>query len=360
MAPIAAAAARAEGSAVTHLPTQPARIPVTVLTGFLGAGKTTVLNHILRAGGRPFAVLVNDFGSVNIDADLIVAVEGERISLAGGCVCCRIRGDLLEAALQLATRPDAPAHILVETSGVSNPWPVAETFTTGRARRSFQLHSVLTVVDAEQSQAHPAHERLIRDQLLAADLIVLNKCDLVEAERRAELRAWLTDLAAGARLVEATEGHFPLPLLFDDHMPAVATDFILADPAPPADATFASWSYRSERPLSRVALWNALAALPPTVIRAKGIVAMGDAPETQTIVQMVGRRIQVRRGAAWGETPRESRLVAIGSPDALSDAELARRLNACVYRTIGEQVRSALASLRQQFAPFRRGGDDGL
>lgn len=359
-APIAAAAARAEGSAVTPLPTQPARIPVTVLTGFLGAGKTTVLNHILRAGGRPFAVLVNDFGSVNIDADLIVSVEGERISLAGGCICCRIRGDLLEAALQLATRPDAPAHILVETSGVSNPWPVAETFTTGRARRSFQLHSVLTVVDAEQSRAYPAHERLIRDQLLAADLIVLNKCDLVGAERRAELRSWLTGLAAGARLVEATEGRFALPLLFDKHTTAVEPGFALSDLAPPADAAFASWSYTTTRPLSREQLWNALAALPPTVIRAKGIVALGDSPALQTIVQMVGRRIQVRRGAAWGDTPRESRLVVIGSPEALSDDELARRLDACVYRTLGEQVRSALVSLRQQLAPVRRGGDDGL
>jgi G3E family GTPase len=331
-----------------------------VLTGFLGAGKTTLLNHILRNGGRRFAVLVNDFGRVNIDADLIVSVVGERISLAGGCVCCRIRGDLLDAALGLAARPDAPAHILVETSGVSNPWPVAETFTTGRARRHFQLHSVLTVVDAEQVRAQPAHERLIRDQLLAADLIVLNKCDLVQAERRAELRAWLTDLAAGARLVEATEGRFPIPLLLDNDAPAVASGFTLSDLAPPADAAFASWSYRSERPLSREQLWNTLAALPPTVIRAKGIVALGDSPEVPTIVQMVGRRIQVRLGAAWGETPRESRVVVIGGPDALSDAELARRLDACVYRTIGERVRSALAGLRQQLAPARRGGDDGF
>jgi G3E family GTPase len=341
-------------------PIQPARIPVTVLTGFLGAGKTTVLNHILREGCRRFAVLVNDFGSVNIDADLILAVEGERISLAGGCVCCRIHGDLLEAALQLAARPDAPAHILVETSGVSNPWPVADTFTTGRARRSFQLHSVLTVVDAEQSRTHPAHERLIRDQMLAADLIVLNKCDLVGVECRAEARTWLTQHSSGARLVEATDGRFALPLLLDTHSLAVSTGFRLAEPAPPADAAFASWSYTTTQLLSREQLWNALAALPPTVIRAKGIVALGDSPETQTIVQMVGRRIQVRRGAAWGEIPPESRLVVIGSPEALTDAELARRLEACVYRTIGERVRSALAGLRQQFAPARRGEDDGL
>lgn len=343
---------------MTHAPTQPVRIPVTILTGFLGAGKTTVLNHMLRAGGRRFAVLVNDFGSVNIDADLIVAIEGEQISLAGGCVCCRIRGDLLDAALQLAASPDPPEHILVETSGVSNPWPVAETFTTGRARRSFQLHSVLTVVDAEQAQAHPAHARLIRDQLLVADLIVLNKCDLVASERRAELNAWLSGLAAGARLVEATEGRFPLPLLLDASALAGEIGFTLADPMPPADATFASWSYTTAQLLSREALWNALVALPPAVIRAKGIVALGDAPAVQTVVQMVGRRIQVRRGEPWGEVPAESRLVVIGSPDALNEAELARRLDACVYQSIGARVRETCAMLRHRLQPLFRGGDD--
>ena len=342
---------------MTIAPIQPARIPVTVLTGFLGAGKTTVLNHILRAGDRPFAVLVNDFGSVNIDADLIVSVEGERIGLAGGCVCCRIRGDLLEAALDLAARPNAPAHILVETSGISNPWPVAETFTTGRARHNFELHSVLTVVDAEQSQAHPAHARLIRDQLLAADLSVLNKCDLVEAERRAELRAWLTDLAAGARLVEATEGRFALPLLLDAPVLATASGITLIDPALPTDTAFASWSYATTQLLGREALWNALVALPPTVIRAKGIVALGDSPEIQTIVQMVGRCIQVRRGATWGAMPRETRLVVIGSPEALTNAELTCRLDACVYRTIGDRVRTAGALLHHRLSAYVSGGD---
>ncbi len=341
----------------TIAPIQPARIPVTVLTGFLGAGKTTVLNHILRAGDRPFAVLVNDFGSVNIDADLIVSVEGERIGLAGGCVYCRIRGDLLEAALDLAARPNAPAHILVETSGISNPWSVAETFTTGRARHNFELHSVLTVVDAEQSQANPAHVRLIRDQLLAADLIVLNKCDLVEAERRAKLRAWLTDRAAVARLVEATEGRFALPLLLDAPVLATASGITLIDPVLPTDTAFASWSYATTQLLGREALWNALVALPPTVIRAKGIVALGDSPEIQTIVQMVGRCIQMRWGATWGAMPHETRLVVIGSPEALTNAELARRLDACVYRTIGKRVRTAGALLRHRLSAYFSGGD---
>lgn len=326
----------------------PPRIPVTVLTGFLGAGKTTVLNHLLRSGGRRFAVLVNDFGDLNIDADLIVAIEGERISLSGGCVCCRIRGDLLDAAFQIAARPDAPEHLLVETSGVSNPWPVAETFTVGRARRSFQLHSVLTVVDAEQVQAHPPHAGLIRDQLLAADLIVLNKCDLVAEPDRAAIRAWLGAVSPDARLIEATEGRFAPALLLDQAPAAADGDMVLTDPAPPADAAFAGWSYTGDRPLSRDRLWRALAGLPPGVIRAKGIVDLGEVPEARTIVQMVGRRIQVRRGDPWGDTAPQSRLVVIGAPGALTDADLADRLAACRYQSLGERMRAALATVRRR------------
>jgi G3E family GTPase len=329
-----------------------ARLPVTILTGFLGAGKTTLLNNLLRAQERRFAVLVNDFGSINIDSELIVSVEGETISLAGGCVCCRIRGDLLEAATQLAARPEPPEHILVETSGVASPWPVAETFTEARARRAFVLDGIITVADAEQVRSDPTHLRLIEDQFRAADIIVLNKCDLAAAEQRADLHTWIAGIAPHARIIESTEGRVPTAFLLGQRDPAADDDLQLPEALPDADAMFASWSYRSELLLGRTRVWQVLNDLPHGVIRAKGVLHFGEAQGYRTILQMVGRRVQVYRGEPWGDQPPFNQLVAIGAPGVIDNAELQQRLDACVYRTPTEEfqavVREGVAGLRRR------------
>ncbi len=332
-----------------------ARLPVTILTGFLGAGKTTLLNNLLRTQERRFAVLVNDFGSINIDSELIVSVEGETISLAGGCICCRIRGDLLEAATQLAARPDPPEHILVETSGVASPWPVAETFTEARARRAFVLDGIITVADAENVRNDTAHLRLIEDQFRAADIIVLNKCDRTTAEQRAELHTWIGAIAPAARIIEATEGRVPAALLLGQRDPSADADLLGSHAElPPADANFASWSYRSELLLGRTRVWQVLNGLPQGVIRAKGVLHVGEAAGQRTIIQMVGRRVQVYRGEPWGDQPPLNQLVAIGTPGVIDDAELQQRLDACAYRTPAAELRGALrdglASLRRRFS----------
>jgi G3E family GTPase len=329
------------------------RIPVTILTGFLGAGKTTLLNRLLHTRERRFAVLVNDFGSINIDSELIVSVEGETISLAGGCVCCRIRGDLLEAATALAARPEPPEHILVETSGVASPWPVAETFTEAGARRAFVLDGIITVADAEQVRDQPEHLRLIQDQFRAADIIVLNKCDRTTPAQRTDLHAWIGAIAPDARIIEAVEGRVPPALLLGRRDPEAGADLLPPhDELPPADAAFASWSYRSELLLGRTRVWQALNDLPHGVIRAKGVFHFGEAPGYRTILQMVGRRVQVYRGEPWGDQPPTNQLVAIGTPGVIANDELQARLDACSYRTPVEEVcavlHTGIAGLRRR------------
>src|SRR5688572_19939366 len=157
--------------------------PVTLVAGFLGAGKTTLVKHLLQADhGLNLGVVVNDFGSINIDGDLIREVQGETqtVRLTNGCICCSIRGDLLETVVQLTAQPDAPQHIVVEASGVSDPLQLVQTFMLPELVPITRLDGVIAVADAAEIAVtlQGGSAELASRQISAADLVVMNKIDL--------------------------------------------------------------------------------------------------------------------------------------------------------------------------------------
>ena len=328
--------------------TAPSREPIdlTVIGGFLGAGKTTLLNALLReAGDRRLAVLVNDFGAINIDAELVQAREGEMISLRNGCICCAVSGDFIGELALLRDRDDPPEHVVVEASGVADPGAIVGLGDMPGYRRD----AAVIVADAETVRLRADDDAtgpMIRRQLRAADLIVLNKSDLVTQPELAGTHAWLRDLAGSSTaIVQTSFGAVPVDVVLGAKphaaRPAAAAssppdalahdhhaehdhhedhDHGGHDHAPHPD--FETWSWSGTAPVSGTGLVAALEALPEGIVRAKGLLHLREDPQRRYLLQLVGRRYSIEADRPWGEATPASQLVVIGLPGSVDAAGL--------------------------------------
>jgi G3E family GTPase len=287
-------------------------VPVTIVGGYLGAGKTTFVNHVLRhAAGRRLVVMVNDFGDTPIDAALIAARDGDTLTLSNGCICCSIGGDLVaafDAAIRLAQRADA---LVIEASGVAEPDRIADF---ARAEPDLALDSIVVLADARthaRNEADPLVGAMLRRQVAAADLLLLNKIDLVGSATQDALARHLAAAAPRATLVATRQAAVPLDLVFGD---GPATSFACTAPTPPSpehEDQFERWSATGHVFADRAALGRALARMPPGIHRLKGFARLAGGEGWWSVQGVRGRIDIVPCAAPPGLATQASVFVAI-------------------------------------------------
>jgi len=394
-------------------------LPVCVLTGFLGAGKTSLLNHFLSSGhGLRIGVVVNDFGAIDIDSQLVESVTEDTVSLRNGCICCSMRDDFFDAILKLVRRESPPDVLVVETSGVSDPSSVVLTLTDPALASVLRVDSVVTVVDSESFGDLGQEEMMLaKAQINLADLVVLNKTDLVTEDHLRALETKIHELAPKARLFRTEHGRVPIAAIIGFDAPRANTEKsrepilagILAcetgEASPPGfgirklggtghaspsrhghhrhhephggccgahdhvhgagppsltDA-FESCSLSIERQLSLDAVRDALLDLPLFVYRLKGLFYVDANPDRQLLIQVVGPRISAASVKPWGDKPRCSEIVAIGLKGRIDSDALHKQFQACVavpgIRLLQGLSEKVLFWRRNSLNPERPGGE---
>jgi G3E family GTPase len=322
-------------------PTAP-QVPVTVLTGYLGAGKTTLLNRILsEQHGKKYAVIVNEFGELGVDNDLVVNADEEVFEMNNGCICCTVRGDLIRIIEGLMKRKDKFDGILVETTGLADPGPVAQTFfTDDDVKARTRLDAIVTVVDAKHFLGQLGQGDEAQEQVAFADVILLNKTDLVGEEDLGKVEARIKAINPYARIHRTEKSRVELGAILDkgafdlnrilefepeflthghnhDHEEGVKSLSITADRAVDPDK-FQKW------------MGALLQIKGPDIFRSKGILAIDGAPR-RYVYQGVHMMMDSDWGTPWKEgEKRSSKLVFIGRN--LDGEQLQRGFEACLSK----------------------------
>ena len=323
------------------LPTIPkSGMPVTIITGFLGSGKTTLLNQILlNKDNLKIAVLVNEFGDINIDEQLLISVESDMVELDNGCICCTINDSLVDAVYRVLEREEKVDYLVIETTGLADPLPIILTFLGTELKFLTRVDAVVTVVDAAAFDHKHFESDAALSQIRYGDMVILNKIDLATGEKISELKAFIEDLKPGFRILSSEYGQVPLPLILDigltqaDNYQGKISEFRRDKSAfnnHLSNDSFDFVSFKSDRPFQVDKFEHFLTQqISNNIFRAKGILWFQESP-SRHIFQLSGPRYDVQADD-WTSHPKNE-LVFIGRN--LDESLIKQQLNECLVELI--------------------------